>query len=93
MDVLTFRRDQRLSDWPMCCVEARCPACGRCSIAPTRLLLAGGDRTFADLAERLKCSACDAKPAPVYLCSGHNRRGGKGISPNWAVEMVAPPEG
>ena len=91
MDVPTFRRDYHLSDWPTCCVEARCPACGRSSIAPVKLLMASGDRTFDDLATRLKCSACGAKPAPVYLCSGHARQRCKGISPSWAVEIVAPP--
>ncbi len=91
MDVPAFRLDHHLSDWPSCFVEARCPTCRRCSISPVPLLLASGDRTFAVLAKRMKCGACGTRPAPVYLCSGHNRCGCKGINPSWAVEIVAPP--
>ena len=93
MDVPAFRLDHHLSDWSTCCVEARCPTCGRSSFAPTKLLMANGDRTSDDLAKRLKCEACGARPAPVYLCSDYYRQRCKGISPSWAVEIVAPPEG
>jgi hypothetical protein len=86
-----FRLEQLLSDWPQCRLEIRCPACGSIAIVPvTMMLRRRGDQSFAALLGRLSCKRCKGRPAPVYLCAGH-RSDCHGASPDWAVELVAPP--
>ena len=85
-----FRRDHRLSDWPDCHLEVRC--CKGTTIYPLRLLAERhGNRTFADLLARLRCSRCGGRPAPIYLCAGQHRAGDGtiGITPDWAIELVS----
>src|ERR1051326_4653958 len=81
-----FRPDHHLSDWPDCRLELWC--CKGTVGYPDKLLIQrNGDRTFAEVLNRLRCSACGGKPAPVYLCAGH-REHGNGAPPYWAVELV-----
>jgi len=69
-----FLLDHRLSDWPGCCLEVRCPCSPRITIMPVRLLtIRHGDRLFRDVLTRLRCSACKGRPSPVYLVAGQNR--------------------
>ena len=86
MHPLPFNPHQRLSDWPDCRLEVRC--CKGVVIYPVRLIAEQhGDRTFAAVLARLRCSRCGSRPAPVYLCAGHRSFCG-GADPDWAVELV-----
>ena len=70
-----FHPDQRLSDWPHCCVEINCACTGRCSIPPIRMIMKNyGDLTFRELLAKLRCEKCGQRPAPVYLVAGHHRK-------------------
>ena len=43
---------------------------------------------------RCRCSRnCGAKPAPVYLVAGLERKFNKGLQPRWSLELVPEPEG
>lgn len=86
-----FHLVQRLSDWPDCVLELRCPCSERMVMLPVRMLLERGDRPFAAVLAALRCSACKGKPAPVYLVAGHHRTFNHGPEPDWAVELVPPP--
>ncbi len=87
-----FRLDHRLSDWPGCCLEVRCPCSPRITVLPIRLLtIQHGDRLFRDVLTRLRCSACKARPSPVYLVAGQNRTFQHGPPPCWALELVLAP--
>lgn len=87
-----FRLDHRLSDWPDCCLEVRCPCSPRVTIIPVRLLTERhGDRLFQGVLTRLQCSACKGRPAPVYLVAGHHRTFLHGPPAEWALELVPAP--
>ena len=86
-----FNPAQRLSNWPDCVLELRCPCSERVVMQPVRLLLERGDRTFGAVLTSLRCSKCQGKPAPVYLVAGHRRTFDHGPQPDWAVELVPPP--
>jgi len=43
---LAFHIDQRLSDWPECWLELRCPCSPRTVLHPVKMLLQRGDRPF-----------------------------------------------
>ncbi len=84
-----FRLDHRLSNWPACCLEVRCPCSPRVTVLPVRLLLdRHGDGRFAAVLARLTCSACKGRPAPVYLVAGYHRTFQHGPAPDWALELV-----
>ena len=88
----SFDPDHRLSDWPACCLELRCPCSPRLTILPIRLLIERhGDRPFRGVLARLQCSACKGRPAPVYLVAGHNRTFMYGPPAEWSVELVPVP--
>ena len=87
-----FSPTHRLSDWPACALEVRCPCSPRVVMVPVRLLLLErGDRRFDQVAAALRCSACKGKPAPVFLIAGHARSFTGGAPPDWAVELVPAP--
>lgn len=86
-----FSLEQRLSDWPACWLEVRCPCSPRMVMIPVRMLLQRGDRSFERVKAALRCSACQGRPAPVYLIAGHTRTFNKGSLPDWTVEIVPPP--
>ena len=86
-----FHLDQRLSDWPECWLELRCPCSPRTVLHPVKMLLQRGDRPFRGVLAALRCSACRGKPAPVYLVAGHHREPGKGTGPDWSLVLVALP--
>jgi hypothetical protein len=82
-----FLPNHHLSDWPSCALEITC--CKGISVYPVKLLIAKrGDLMFRDVLARLRCPACGAKPAPVYLCAGHREYAG-GTPADWAIELVA----
>jgi hypothetical protein len=86
-----FRPNHRLSDWPDCHLEMHCSGCnGRTVITPIKLLIAHhGNVQFADLLPKLRCSKCQNRPAPVFLCASPMRKGGHGgPKPDWALELV-----
>lgn len=84
-----FSPNDRLSDWPECRVEARCPACRHAAFIPTRMIRAShGDRTFREVLKLLRCGLCKAKPAPIFLLAGHTREHCYGGPPDWAIELV-----
>ncbi len=86
-----FRLDHRLSDWPGCCLEVRCPCSPRVTTFPIRLLVERhGDRPFRAVLTRLRCSTCKGRPAPVYLVAGHHRTFLGGPPAEWALELVPP---
>lgn len=86
-----FHPAQRLSDWPDCVLELRCPCSARVVMRPVRMLLDRGDRTFSTVLAALRCSKCGEKPTPVYLVAGHHRTFNHGREPDWAVDLVPPP--
>jgi hypothetical protein len=84
--------DHKLSDWPDCHLEMRRAACsGRTVLFPMKLLMERhGNTTFADLLAKLRCSKCQHRPAPVYVCAGTKRTPGNGGGPpDWAIQLVA----
>lgn len=85
-----FRPHQhKLSDWPDCSLEIQC--CQGATIVPVRLLATNhGDRLFADMLAKLRCSRCRGRPAPVYLCAGH-REHNDGSPAGWSIEIVPRP--
>ena len=84
-----FRLGQRLSDWPACRLELHC--CRGQSVIPVRLFIRDhGDRTFAQVLAKLRCTQCRKPPAPVYLCAGH-REHTMGAPPDWAIELAPVP--
>lgn len=87
----SFRTAHRLSDWPDCVLEIRCPCSERMIMLPVRMLLQRGDRTFSAVLRALRCSRCRGGPAPVYLVNGHHRTFNHGPEPDWAVELVPVP--
>ena len=85
-----FRPTHHLSDWPDCRLELHC--CRGATVYPVRLLMKNsGDRTFADVLSRLRCSRCKRPPAPVWLCAGH-RQHNHSAAPDWAIELVPEPQ-
>ncbi len=86
-----FCLDHRLSDWPECRLEVRCPCSPRVALLPVRLLLERGDRSFGAALAGLRCSACKGRPAPVYLLAGQCRSFMHGPPPDWALELVPAP--
>ncbi len=86
-----FHLDQRLSDWPECWLELRCPCSPRTVLHPVRMLLQRGDCPFRGVLAALRCSACQGKPAPVYLVAGHVRNHTGGPLPSWALQLVPSP--
>lgn len=86
-----FNPAQRLSDWPDCVLELRCPCSPRVVMQPVRMLLERGDWTFSAVLTALRCSKCRGKPMPVYLVAGYHRTFNHGPPPDWAVELVSPP--
>ena len=91
MHLPAFHLTHRLSDWRRCVFELRCPCSPRMVMLPVRMLLEHGDRTFAAVLARLRCSKCRGKPAPVYLVAGHTRSFVHGPPPDWSVELEPPP--
>jgi hypothetical protein len=88
----TFHPSHRLSDWPDCYLEIRCPQCGKSTVAPLQLLLRGDqDGRILDLISRFRCDRCNVKPAPVYLCASPTRTFAHGPAPDWSLELVQPP--
>lgn len=83
-----FNPTQRLSDWPECWLEVRCPCSPRVAMLPVRLLLERGDCPLGHVLAALCCSTCKGKPAPVYLVAGQARTFTGGAAANWAVELV-----
>jgi hypothetical protein len=81
-----FNPNHRLSDWPACFLEATCPACGKVTIVPVRMLRGDGDAPLLAIARRLRCSPC--KVPAVYLLAGRTRRFLGGPSADWALELV-----
>jgi hypothetical protein len=76
-------------------IELHCLHCRGGSVGyPVRLLIERhGDMTFEKLLRSLRCKRCRAvKPAPVYLVAGHHRTPTRGRDPDWAIELVPPPE-
>jgi hypothetical protein len=61
---------------------------------PVKLLIKRqGDMTFENLLHRMRCKRCRAaKLAPIFLVAGHHRTGCGGPNPDWANELVPPPE-
>ena len=87
-----FRPDDLLSEWSDCFLEICC-GCGRSSHAPVKLLVGElGDLTFKAYLSRLVCKQCKARPGPVYLCTGHDRRMYGGGPPDWALQVVRDPK-
>ena len=87
-----FRSNQRLEEWPECFLDLKCSGCGWSKGASVKLLRRQfGNPTFGDLVPRLRCSHCNARYAPVYLCAGHHHTFCYGGPPDWAVELVPPP--
>lgn len=87
-----FRLDDRLSDWPDCWLEVRCPCSPRVTVSPVKLLATQhGDRTFRAVLAALQCSKCRGKPAPVYLVAGQTRTFMHGPPPSWSLELVPVP--
>jgi hypothetical protein len=67
-----FRLEHRLSDWPDCRQELNC--CRGLAVLPVRMLIRDrGDRTFAEILPRLRCSTCGRPPAQVNLCAEASR--------------------
>lgn len=83
-----FHPSHRLSEWPECRIEVRCPCSPRVTLLPVRMLLDRGDRPFAAVVKALRCSACKGQPAPVFLVAGQSRTHTGGAAPDWAVELV-----
>ena len=84
----TWRRGQRLLEWPDCCIEVRC-GCGSASMTPCKLMaLQHGNRTFAEVLGRLRCKRCRAAPKETYLVAGHHRTfGSGGPPPDWSLPI------
>jgi len=55
------------------------------------MLLQRGNRPFRGVLAALRCSACQGKPAPVYLVAGHVRDHTGGPLPSWAVQLMPAP--
>jgi hypothetical protein len=85
-----FNANDRLSDWPLCLIEAACSECGRRTVIPISLLFrTQPDARIMDVARRLRCGTCGIHAAPVYLCEGFHRQGGHGgPQPGWSLELV-----
>ena len=84
-----FLAAHRLSDWPNCRLELHC--CKGVTVSPVRVIASNsGDRSFAEVLTRLRCSRCGKPPAPVYLCAGHREASG-GAPADWAIELVPVP--
>ncbi len=84
-----YHPSHRLSDWPDCVLEVRCPCSGRVTLLPTRFLIERrGDQTIRAVLTALRCSACKGKPAPVFLVAGPCRTSNFGPPPAWALELV-----
>jgi hypothetical protein len=85
-----FNTNDRLSDWPLCMIEAGCPKCEKRTVMPISAMLRGKpDARIMDVARRLRCDRCGVHAAPVFLCEGFHRQGGYGgPSPGWALELV-----
>ena len=82
-----FSVHHHLTDWIGCTLEIRC-GCGRASMPSILMLLERwADRPFADLMLRLRCEACGAKPAQVWLVAGRHRSVVGGPGNDWAVEV------
>jgi hypothetical protein len=89
MHPLPFLAAQLLSDWPDCRLELHC--CKGVTVLPVRMIVDNsGDRPFAEVLSRLRCSRCGKPPAPVYLCAGHREASG-GAPADWAIELVPMP--
>lgn len=86
-----FSVHHKLSDWPECRLDLRCPTSGRSVDLPVCMLLQRGDRLFSEVIRRLRCQCCGRAPAPVYLVAGLMRRTGRGPPACWAVELVGAP--
>jgi len=85
-----FLPTHRLLDWPDCFLELHC--CKGMTIYSVRLLAArGGNLTFAQTLDRLRCEQCRQKlRGPVYLIAGHNRAFCHGAPPDWSLEIMPP---
>ena len=60
---------------------------------PLRMLrLDFGGARVLDIVEKLRCSVCKMKPAPVHLCASPNRTFIGGHAADWAIELVPPPK-
>jgi len=55
-----FHVAQRLSDWPDCALELRCPCSEHVVMRPVQMLLECGDQTFGTVLAALRCSKCDS---------------------------------
>ena len=87
-----FRRSHRLSDWPECSLELRCRCSPGTTLMPVKLLITQrGGLAFATILDRLRCSRCRARPAPVYLVAGHTRSFINGPPADWSLELVPTP--
>lgn len=84
--------DHKLSDWPDCTIEVRCPCSERVAVFPVRLLInQRGDRTISAVVQSFRCTKCKGKPAPIYLVAGQTRTFNYDPPPDWALELVPPP--
>jgi len=87
-----FRLNHRLSDWPDCSLELRCPCSPRVTVPAVKLLaMQHGNRTFRAVLAALRCSECRGRPAPVYLVAGQTRTFMHGPPPSWSLELVPAP--
>ncbi len=83
-----WNQNHRFLDWPECCLDLRC-ACGW-SVSYACKLIASrhGNRTFAQVLPRLKCSRCHKSPADIHLVASHHRTlGNGGPEPDWSLPL------
>lgn len=84
-----FRLTHRLSEWPECSLELRCPCSPGMTMLPVRMLIVQrGDRPFSAILDRLRCLSCRGRPAPVYLVAGHSRTFINGPPAEWSLELI-----
>ncbi len=83
---------QTLHEW---CIDVRC-TCGQITILPLQLLLRDRPRcataTLADVALRLTCRSCHARPGRVALVEttlGRSPSGGGGHA-GWHIALIGP---
>ena len=84
-----FLLAHRLSDWLECDLELH--FCKGVTLHSVRMIAKNsGNRTFAEVLARLRCTGCGKTPAPVYLCACHREASG-GAPPDWAIDLVPVP--
>jgi len=86
-----FLRTHLLSQWPECSLEIGCRRCETrtMTIAVKGLMRWYGNRSFADILDRLRCKYCRRRPTTVRL---HAMRGNDAVSDaltSWSLQIVS----